>query len=67
MVNAPAAPSVSKSFADVIAHFKSRVSELQSVDSLDVILEPDVGLANKLHEICATEYVLLSYIVSRIR
>ncbi|KAG8702888.1 Nucleoporin nup84 [Ceratobasidium sp. 394] len=56
MVNAPSVPSVSKSFADVIAHFKTRVAAAQDVDSLDVILEPDVGLANKLHEICAHEY-----------
>ncbi|KAG9122382.1 Nucleoporin nup84, partial [Ceratobasidium sp. 392] len=56
MVNALAMPSVSKSFADVIAHFKTRVSAAQDIDSLDVILEPDVGLANKLHEICAHEY-----------
>jgi hypothetical protein len=55
MVNAPSVSSVSKSFADVIAHFKSRVESSQSVDSLDVVLEPDVGLANKLHDICADE------------
>ncbi|KAG8724644.1 Nucleoporin nup84 [Ceratobasidium sp. 395] len=56
MVNAPAVPSVSKSFADVIAHFKARVAAVQDVDSLDVILEPEMGLASKLHEICAHEY-----------
>ncbi|CAE6457760.1 unnamed protein product [Rhizoctonia solani] len=48
--------SVSKSFADVLAHFKSRTGELKGQDVLDVVLEPDVGLANKLMEICASEY-----------
>ncbi|ELU41262.1 nuclear pore complex protein [Rhizoctonia solani AG-1 IA] len=40
--------SVSKSFADVLAHFKSRTGELKGQDVLDVVLEQDVGLANKL-------------------
>ncbi|EUC55936.1 nuclear pore complex protein [Rhizoctonia solani AG-3 Rhs1AP] len=48
--------SVSKSFADVLAHFKSRTGELKGQAILDVVLEPDVGLANKLMEICASEY-----------
>ncbi|KAG8695544.1 Nucleoporin nup84, partial [Ceratobasidium sp. 423] len=48
--------SVSKSFADVLAHFKSRTGELKGQDVLDVVLEPDAGLANKLMEICAAEY-----------
>ena len=55
MVNAPSAPSVSKSFADVIAHFKARVNEVQGSDALDIVLEPEAGLANKLYEICAQE------------
>ncbi|KAF8699585.1 Nuclear pore protein, partial [Rhizoctonia solani] len=48
--------SVSKSFADVLAHFKSRTGELKGQDVLDVVLEQDVGLANKLMQICAAEY-----------
>lgn len=47
------AMSVSKSFADVISHFKVRVAEAGS--PVDVVLEPEVGLANKLHEICVAE------------
>ncbi|CAE6488486.1 unnamed protein product [Rhizoctonia solani] len=48
--------SVSKSFADVLAHFKSRTGDLKGQAVLDVVLEPDAGLASKLMEICASEY-----------
>lgn len=49
-------PSVSKSFADVIAHFKNKVAGVETeTDALDVVLEDGAGLASKLLEICAHE------------
>ncbi|QRV95712.1 nuclear pore complex protein [Ceratobasidium sp. AG-Ba] len=49
-------PTVSKSFADVIAHFKNKVAGLEGqADVLDVVLQDGAGLASKLLEICANE------------